>query len=83
MIQAIWNGVVLAKSDHTEQVEGNHYFPPDAINRQYFRASDRHTTAPGRASPATTTLWWTARKSATPPSTTRNRNRRPATFATT
>ena len=45
-IQAVWNGVVLAQSDHTEQVEGNHYFPPDAINRQYFRASDRHTTCP-------------------------------------
>ena len=46
MTQAIWNGVVLAQSDHTEQVEGNHYFPPDAVNRQYFLDSDRHTTCP-------------------------------------
>ena len=46
MIQAIWNGVVLAQSDHTEIVEGNHYFPPESISRDYFRDSDRHTTCP-------------------------------------
>ncbi len=46
MIQAIWNGVVLAQSEHTEIVEGNHYFPPEAINRAFFRDSDRHTTCP-------------------------------------
>ncbi len=43
-MRAIWNGIVLAESDHTEFVEGNHYFPPESINRQYFRESDRHTT---------------------------------------
>lgn len=50
--KAIWNGVVLAESDHTEIVEGNHYFPPNTINRQYFRASERRTTCPwkGQAS---------------------------------
>ena len=46
MIQAIWNGVVLAQSEHTEIVQGNHYFPPEAINRAFFRDSDRHTTCP-------------------------------------
>lgn len=46
MTKAIWNGVVLAESDHTEMVEGNHYFPPEALRRQYFRESDRHTTCP-------------------------------------
>ena len=46
MTKAIWNGVVLAESDHTEMVEGNHYFPPESINRQYFRNSERHTTCP-------------------------------------
>ena len=46
MIQAIWNGVVLAQSDHTEIVEGNHYFPPESISRDYFRDSDRHTACP-------------------------------------
>jgi uncharacterized protein (DUF427 family) len=46
MTKAVWNGVVLAESDHTEMVEGNHYFPPQSINRDYFRDSDRHTTCP-------------------------------------
>lgn len=44
MTKAIWNGVILAESDHTELVEGNHYFPPDTVNREYFRDSNRHTT---------------------------------------
>ena len=43
MIKAIWNGVVLAESEQTEMVEGNHYFPPESVNRQYFIESDRHT----------------------------------------
>lgn len=52
MTKAIWNGLVLAHSDRTVLVEGNHYFPPEAIDRRYFRASDRHTICPwkGQAS---------------------------------
>ena len=46
MPKAIWNGAVLAESDRTEVVEGNHYFPPDSIRREYFRESDTHTTCP-------------------------------------
>lgn len=46
MTKAIYNGIVLAESDHTEMVEGNHYFPPGSIKREYFRDSDRHTTCP-------------------------------------
>lgn len=44
MPKAIWNGVVLAESDHCELVEGNHYFPPASIMRPYFRPSTTHTT---------------------------------------
>lgn len=44
MAKAIWNGVVLAESAHTEMVEGNHYFPPNSINREYFTPSSHHTT---------------------------------------
>lgn len=44
MAKAIWNGVVLAESDSTEIVEGNHYFPPNTINREYFKESNTHTT---------------------------------------
>ena len=52
MIKAVWNGVVLAQSDRTEVVEGNHYFPPESINQEYFKSSDTHTTCPwkGQAS---------------------------------
>jgi uncharacterized protein (DUF427 family) len=43
MVKAIWNGAVLAESDQTVIVEGNHYFPPSSIKDQYFEASDNHT----------------------------------------
>jgi uncharacterized protein (DUF427 family) len=46
MPKAIWNGTVLAESDRTEVVEGNHYFPPEAIDKQYFKESSTHTTCP-------------------------------------
>lgn len=44
MAKAIWNNVVIAESDGCEIVEGNHYFPPDAVRREYLHASDKHTT---------------------------------------
>ncbi len=44
MAKAIWNGVVLAESDNCEIVEGNYYFPPDAINKEYFKSSGTQTT---------------------------------------
>lgn len=43
-MKAIWNGKVLAESDATVVVEGNHYFPPEAIHKEYFQPSDKHTT---------------------------------------
>jgi uncharacterized protein (DUF427 family) len=43
MVRATWNGAVLSESDDTVVVEGNHYFPPDALNREYFAASDHHS----------------------------------------
>ncbi len=46
MPKAIWNGVTLAESDRTEVVEGNHYFPPDSLNKQYFKESNFHTSCP-------------------------------------
>ena len=42
-MKATWNGVVLAESDETIVVEGNHYFPPDSLDRSHFRESDTHT----------------------------------------
>jgi uncharacterized protein (DUF427 family) len=46
MPKAMWNGAVLAESARCEVVEGNQYFPPDAIRREYFRESTTHTTCP-------------------------------------
>ena len=40
MAKAVWNGAVLAESDKTEVVEGNHYFPPESLNKQYFQPSE-------------------------------------------
>ena len=45
-MKAVWNGAVLAESDKTIMVEGNHYFPPDSINPDYFVDSSMHTTCP-------------------------------------
>ena len=45
-IKATWNGATLAESDETIVVEGNHYFPPDAVSRDYFQPSATHTTCP-------------------------------------
>jgi uncharacterized protein (DUF427 family) len=43
-MKAIWEGAVLAESDRTILVEGNHYFPPDSVRKEYLRTSDKHTT---------------------------------------
>lgn len=43
-MQAIWNGEVLADSAQTVIIEGNHYFPPDALRSEFFEPSATHTT---------------------------------------
>ena len=43
-MKAIWNDTVLAESDDTIVVEGNHYFPPKSVNMNHFKPSDTHTT---------------------------------------
>ena len=43
MPRAVWNGAVVAESDRCEIVEGNHYFPPDAVRREFLRDSPTHT----------------------------------------
>jgi uncharacterized protein (DUF427 family) len=52
MFRAVWNGAVLAESDRTVKVEGNQYFPPESLHRQYFTASRTTSTCPwkGQAS---------------------------------
>lgn len=45
-MKATWNGAVLAESDDTVVVEGNHYFPVGSLKREFFTDSDTHTTCP-------------------------------------
>jgi uncharacterized protein (DUF427 family) len=46
MARATWKGTVLAESDRIEIVEGNVYFPPDAVKREHVRESGTHSTCP-------------------------------------
>lgn len=45
-MKAVWNGVVLAESDDTVKVEGNHYFPVESLDGRYVTESDKHTVCP-------------------------------------
>lgn len=45
-MKAIWNSTVLAESDRTIIVEGNHYFPPEAIKKEHFQESSTQTVCP-------------------------------------
>lgn len=46
MAKATWNGTVLAESDDTVMVEGNHYFPPASLNREFFVDNAKTTGCP-------------------------------------
>ena len=46
MYRALWNGTVLAESEHTTVVEGNHYFPPDSLRREHFAPSATTSVCP-------------------------------------
>ncbi|MGR9116113.1 MAG: DUF427 domain-containing protein [Gammaproteobacteria bacterium] len=43
-MKAIWNNAIIAESNETITVEGNHYFPPDSVNHQFLQKSQTHTT---------------------------------------
>ena len=45
-MKVTWMGHTLAESDATVEVEGNAYFPPDALHREFFEESEAHTTCP-------------------------------------
>ena len=45
-MKATWKDAVLAESDDTVVVEGNHYFPADSLRREHFRESGTHTVCP-------------------------------------
>jgi uncharacterized protein (DUF427 family) len=43
-MKAIWKNKVIAESNDTVVVEGNHYFPNSSIKREFFQESEKHTT---------------------------------------
>jgi uncharacterized protein (DUF427 family) len=45
-MRATWNNAVIAESDNTVVVEGNHYFPSDSVNNEYLQPSSSHTICP-------------------------------------
>lgn len=45
-MKVIWNNQVLAKSDETVVIENNHYFPPESLNKEFFKPSELHSTCP-------------------------------------
>jgi uncharacterized protein (DUF427 family) len=51
MPKAIWNDEIIAQSDETVVIEGNHYFPRASVREDVLRPSDKHTVCPwkGRA----------------------------------
>lgn len=57
-MQAVFNGTVIAESDQTVIVEGNHYFPADSIKSEFFAKTATHTTCAwkGKASYYTVTV---------------------------
>lgn len=46
MVKAIWNGTVIAESDDTVVVEGNHYFPRESVNAKYLNESEMSSACP-------------------------------------
>ncbi len=45
-MKAVWNGAVIAESDETKVVEGNHYFPPESVDDRYLKQSAMKTLCP-------------------------------------
>jgi uncharacterized protein (DUF427 family) len=46
MARATWNGTVIAESDNTVVVEGNHYFPKDSVRADLLASSATHSVCP-------------------------------------
>ena len=55
-MKAIWHDTVIADSEDTVVVEGNHYFPADSVNRSLLRDSDTHTVCPWKGTASYYTL---------------------------
>ncbi|WP_299768487.1 DUF427 domain-containing protein [uncultured Dokdonia sp.] len=45
-MKAIWNDTIIAESNDTIVIEGNHYFPHDSIKKEFYASSDTHSVCP-------------------------------------
>ena len=55
-MKAIWNGQIIAESNETIVVEGNHYFPKSSIKQEYFKPSDTNSVCPWKGTASYYTL---------------------------
>lgn len=55
-MKAIWNNEVIAESNDTVVIEGNHYFPADAIKQVYFKKSNTNSICPWKGTASYYTL---------------------------
>ncbi|THJ67449.1 DUF427 domain-containing protein [Arthrobacter echini] len=56
MATAQWNDTVIAESDETVMVEGNHYFPPESISDEFFTQTEQQTVCPWKGTASYYTL---------------------------
>ena len=63
-MKAIWNEAVVAESDETIVIEGNHYFPPESLDRTFFEESGTHTVCPWKGTASYRTLVVDGRRNA-------------------
>ncbi len=55
-MKAIWNGQVIAESNDTKNIEGNHYFPASDIKEEFFTESETHTVCPWKGTASYKTI---------------------------
>ncbi len=55
-MKATWNGEVIAESNETVVVEGNHYFPPNSIKKEFYKEAETHTVCPWKGTASYYTL---------------------------
>ena len=46
MVKAVWKDKIIAETDDYEMVEGNYYFPPESVKKEFLKESDTHSTCP-------------------------------------
>ena len=56
MVQAKWNGQLIAESNNTVEIEGNHYFPMSSVNNKFLKPTKHHSTCPWKGEASYYTL---------------------------